>query len=72
MRAGQIFETVTVQGDRVSVAIEPIRHGLGLVVRNSSGGAVVMAMPAAHVSRAILSEMFDGVDSECIMVRLSE
>lgn len=73
--AQHIFDTVTINREPVSVGTEPMRFtgaGDALVVRNVNTGALVMALPLAHVSAEILSAYFDATDTDAILSRLAE
>ena len=69
---GHIFHTMTTDAMSVAVGVEPLPHDrTGLVVRTHVD-MVVMALPVEHVSRAILSTMFDSTDADAILSRLAE
>ena len=67
-----IIRTQGTTGTFVSVATEYGKRGGDVLAVRDSSGTVLMAVPVQHVSKAILSTMFDDVDADAILSRLAE
>jgi hypothetical protein len=72
-KIGPIFETVALDGRPVAVETAAGKFG-GVVVsvHTTDTHTLLMGLPVEHVSKAILSTMFDDTDADAILARIAE